>query len=53
MSEYDDALTSKIYKLEDIYQVPPSVEMLCFLQYLFINEFRNLSAISMFLSDDI
>jgi hypothetical protein len=52
MSEYDDALTSKIYKLENRYQVPPSVEMLCF-PYLFINEFRNLSAISMFLSDDI
>jgi hypothetical protein len=49
-SEYD-ALTSKIYKLGDRYQVPPSVEMLCFLQYLFINEFRSLSAISMFLSD--
>jgi hypothetical protein len=42
MSEYDDALTSKIYMLEDRYQVPPSVEMLCF-PYLFMNEFRNLS----------
>jgi hypothetical protein len=36
-SEYD-ALTSKIYKLEDRYQMPPSVEMLCFPYLLFINE---------------
>ena len=32
--------------------MPPSVEMLCFPYLLFINEFRNLSAISMFLSDN-
>jgi hypothetical protein len=36
MSEYDDALTSKIYMLEDRYQVPPSVEMYVMFSSVFV-----------------